>query len=138
MRKMKSIKIKDTPFKSNGVSLSTKFAAALDPSSFGIDERSTSDLLNFVLELSKHLRYKNFNNEIDGNWSVFFENDLSFLLAKINHINVDKLSDRFDQRLKTFNDSDGNYKKYFIVMCLMNAFSCINVLIIGTSLLEVT
>lgn len=111
MRKMKSIKIKDTPFKSNGVSLSTKFAAALDPSSFGIDERSTSDLLNFVLELSKHLRYKNFNNEIDGNWSVFFENDLSFLLAKINHIHVDKLSDRFDQRLKTFNDSDGNYKK---------------------------
>ena len=74
---------KNIPFKSQGVSSLTKNISALDPNSFGLDERTVPDLMNFILNFSEQVQYKNLKNKKDGNWSVFFEDDLAFLLAEI-------------------------------------------------------
>ncbi|MEO9481950.1 MAG: hypothetical protein ABJG47_00800 [Ekhidna sp.] len=56
----------------------------LDPSSIKIDDRSTQELLSFMAELSKQFWYYNENGHRDGDWSSFFQTDLTSLLALIS------------------------------------------------------
>ncbi len=70
-------------FRTSGVSNISRFRDSLYPSYFGIDERSLSDILSFVLRFSKSVRYIDKKNEEDGNWAPFLENDLAFVIALI-------------------------------------------------------
>lgn len=62
----------------------TSGSKSLDPTSVKIDERSTSELLNYMAKLSKQFWYYNENGHRDGDWSDFFQTDLVSLLALIS------------------------------------------------------
>jgi hypothetical protein len=94
------------PFKNQGLSATTKYLASLDPTSFGIDEREMPDFMNFILEFSKQTEYRDFENKKDGDWSVFFEDDLAFLLAQIHGIDVRERDERFKLATEEFYSSD--------------------------------
>lgn len=56
----------------------------LDPSSVKIDDRSKQELLSFMAELSKQFWYYDENGQRNGDWSSFFQTDLTSLLALIS------------------------------------------------------
>ncbi len=95
MDQTKMNKNETSTFKNQGLSANTKYLASLDPTSFGLDEREMPDFMNFILEFSKQVQYRDFENKKDGNWSVFFEDDLAFLLAQIHGIDVEERDLRF-------------------------------------------
>lgn len=109
---------KNRLFNVRGLSTNTKQLPALDPDSFGFDERNTADLLTFILEYSKHVRFKNLQNKNDGSWSVFFEDDLAFLLAKIHNTNVEEISAKFNAAVIDFEAqlTDNKEKKYLLIL----------------------
>lgn len=55
----------------DGTSQAGRKLKALDPDYVAVDERSTRDLLAFIKEYAKELRYFNEQNEEDGDWSAF-------------------------------------------------------------------
>lgn len=69
--------------KTLGVSRLTMKNEALSPTYFGVDEHSLSDLMNYLSEYAKYVQFVNSENELDGNWSVFFQTNIAFLLAEI-------------------------------------------------------
>lgn len=112
------IRNKNIPFKSQGVSSLTKNISALDPNSFGLDERTVPDLMNFILSFSEQVEYKNLKNKKDGNWAVFFEDDLAFLLAEIYNSALHERDARFKHALESFFSSESNVRpeKYLDVV----------------------
>lgn len=77
-----------------GTSANTRTADALNPDSFRIDERTTTDLLNEIRRIAANLRYYNASNQPDGDWADFFLSDESFLLADILAYNLHESEDR--------------------------------------------
>ncbi len=63
---------------------------ALDPSQIKVDDRSSSELLNFMAELAKQFWYYNEDGHRDGDWNDFFQTDLSSLLSLIAESFQDK------------------------------------------------
>ena len=59
-------------FKSNGSSVLNRYSRYLQNDFFRIDERSLSDLLNFIQDFSANIQFVNNDNEPDGDWSDFF------------------------------------------------------------------
>jgi hypothetical protein len=105
------IREKNKPFVAQGVSVLTKNSAALDPNFFGLDERTIPDLMNFILRFSGHIQYRNFDNKKDGNWSVFFEDDLAFLLAEIYNTELQEGETIFNNALESFYSSESDIRK---------------------------
>jgi len=60
-----------------------------DPAYFRLDERDTADLILFARRFAKHLRYYDSNNSEAGDWSAFFDNDVSTTLASLVKAPVD-------------------------------------------------
>lgn len=61
----------------DGVSQQARIKAALQPDYVSVDERSLKDLLLFLREYSKELRYFDENNQENGNWAAFFPQNVS-------------------------------------------------------------
>jgi len=87
-------------FQTQGTSNLTRFKAAIDPSYFGIDERSLTDILSYILDYSKNLRYVNSSNEIVDDWSPFLENNLAFVIAIIASEDLNSFNERFKLAVK--------------------------------------
>ncbi len=67
----------------NGANQMERMLKALLPDYIKIDERSTSDFLAFAARYSELVRYYDMNNSPDGDWTRFFNNDLSVFIATI-------------------------------------------------------
>ncbi len=91
-------------FRTQGTSELSRYREAINPDYFGIDERSLSDILTFLLEYAKKVRYVNNKNEISGSWSSFFENDLAFVIAIISCTNLDEFDSKLKKALKILDD----------------------------------
>ena len=69
MNKYRNIKV---PVKRNGTSQRERLPETLLPNYVLVDERNMDDLIHFVVESAKNLRYFNLENEEDGTWEDFF------------------------------------------------------------------
>lgn len=78
-------------FKTKGLSSNSKHLPQLDPTFFGVDERTLSDLLRFIMDYSKQVKFTDFDNRTDKKWSSFFENNISFLIASIHTVDVEAI-----------------------------------------------
>jgi hypothetical protein len=86
---MLMMKIKDISFRTEGTSDLSRHKEAINPSFFGIDERSLSDILTFISAYSKKVRYMDYQNKPAGDWSPFLENNLAFVIAHISCKDLD-------------------------------------------------
>ena len=69
------------PLSRNGTNQRGRYREELDPGFFGIDERSTADLIQFAARFSRHLRYYDETNAQAGDWEPFFTSDISAVLS---------------------------------------------------------
>jgi hypothetical protein len=65
-----------------------RLSEALSPEYFLFDERSTTDFLKYIRDLSKKVAYFNSKYQLDGDWEAFFMSDECFILADIAEFNV--------------------------------------------------
>src|SRR5690606_3788242 len=56
-----------------GVNQLQRYLPALDPGFVRMDERNSNDIINFLRELSKQIRFYDQTNRARGDWSPFFE-----------------------------------------------------------------
>mgnify|MGYP001799395232 CR=1 FL=1 len=85
----------------NGTSVRNREQQALHYHYVGIDERSLSDLMAFTNHFAHYVPYTNLDNDINGNWSPFFEKNLAFLLAEVARTDLDELNERFKGEIKS-------------------------------------
>ena len=76
-----------------GTAQALRSPQALAPEYAPIDERTCEDHMAFALEFAKLLSFYDSSNRPVSDWTVFFERDLSFLLAEI--VTADSRSERF-------------------------------------------
>ena len=69
---MNNYKNINVPVKRNGTTQRERFPDALQPGYILVDERSKEDLVRFIARYAKNLRYFNPDNEEDGTWEAFF------------------------------------------------------------------
>lgn len=74
------------PLRRSGTHQGERAAAALDPDSAPIDERSLADLLVFAQRYSRHLKFYDAANNEDGDWLPFFGKDISAILALLERL----------------------------------------------------
>jgi len=74
----------------------SRFLANLDPSTVKVDERNLEDLLLFVAKISKLIRFYNTDDEIEGDWSSFFNDEL-VILAAIHQTDPPEIEQNFQQ-----------------------------------------
>lgn len=67
----------ENPIIRDGVSQQQRLTKALLPEYVAVDERKIEELKAFVLEFSEKLHFYGDNNETDGNWSEFFNQQVS-------------------------------------------------------------
>jgi hypothetical protein len=78
----------------HSVSQEGRFLEALDFDYVKIDERSFEDLLRFVYGFSKLIKFYNLENEPEGDWSDFI-NDETVILSSIKQIIPSEIEARF-------------------------------------------
>ena len=69
MNNYKNIKV---PVKRNGATQRDRFPNTLQPDYILVDERSKEDLVRFIARYAKNLRYFNLQNQEEGTWEAFF------------------------------------------------------------------
>ena len=79
----------------------------LNPEFLKIDDRSTSELINYIGKLSKEINYYDSNNNINGEFFEMFSNDESFLISEISKFETSELKSKRIKLIKHF-DSDDN------------------------------
>lgn len=67
----------------DGTSQSDRILKALDPEYFKVDEKTIKDFTVFAIRFSRLINFYNLDNRVDGDWSNFIENDLTFVLVQI-------------------------------------------------------
>jgi hypothetical protein len=75
---------------------------ALSPEYFLFDERSTTDFLKYLRDLSKKVAYYNSDHRSDGDWEDFFMSDECFILADIAGFNVWEYDQRRMELIQSF------------------------------------
>lgn len=83
-----------------GLSHKDRYLKQLDAEYFKIDERTLSDFIDFTLKFSKYINYYNLENSLDGNGSVFFNNDITILLIKISSLDLKSIEEKFESKLQ--------------------------------------
>ncbi len=82
-------------FSGRGTSRLNRRVAALDPLSAPLDERNMMELMVFLQEFAAHVRFINLKNQPQGDWSVFYRNNLAFILSGIGTTSVERLRARY-------------------------------------------
>lgn len=78
-----------SPLSRSGLTQAGRRRAELGGGHFRIDERDLADLILFGRRYARHIRYYNAANNADGDWSAFFENDVSASLAALAKLPVE-------------------------------------------------
>ena len=81
--------------KSNGSSVLNRYNKYLQEDFIRIDERSLSDLLNFISDFSSHIQFVNNDNKPEGDWSGFFNQNLAFQIASIASFDTNSLNQNY-------------------------------------------
>ena len=81
--------------KSNGSSVLNRYNRYLDDDYIQIDERSLSDLMNFVKDFSAHIQFVNNDNKPEGDWADFFNQNLAFQIASIGSFDTNLLNQKY-------------------------------------------
>ncbi|WP_138478537.1 hypothetical protein [Dyadobacter bucti] len=90
------------PFKNDpGTSQRDRVDPELLSGKTAIDNRSLADLLDFFVQLSRHVQYYDENLQI-SDWQAFFSSSLPFTLAAIAKYNRKQAADRFLGQRKRF------------------------------------
>ena len=76
----------------------SRFLADLDATRVKVDDRSLQDLLLFVAKFSKLIRFYNTKNEIEDDWSSFFNDEL-VILAAIHQTNPPEIEQNFQETI---------------------------------------
>lgn len=71
----------------DGVSQLDRYPFSLDPESVKVDGRSKRDILRFLVDLSREIRFYGLNNKPQGDWEIFFDR----LLTAGDVINEDQI-----------------------------------------------
>ena len=116
--------------KSNGSSLLNRYNKYFDEDYIRIDERSLADLLVFIVDFASHIQYINNDNEAEGDWVEFFDQNLAFQIARISVFDTENLYLKFKEEeieLKKANTKE-DQKKCFIaqINIILDLFKVIN------------
>ncbi|QIE56038.1 hypothetical protein G5B40_11590 [Pikeienuella piscinae] len=77
------------PLSRSGAAQPDRALAERDPHYFRLDERDAADLILFARRFAAHMRYYDPTNAAAGDWSGFFEGDISAILASLAKLPVD-------------------------------------------------
>ncbi|MEO6232019.1 MAG: hypothetical protein ABJB11_11910 [Ferruginibacter sp.] len=92
------------PLQRDGISQDQRLLKALLPENAKIDDRSIEEILSFAVEYSRQINFYNTDNNIDGDWSCFYENDPCMLLAILATIDTDSIEAAFKKIEAQIND----------------------------------
>ena len=87
----------------------------LNPDKIKIDERSYSDLINFISKLSKNLNYYDDENKIKGTFYDMFSGDESFLISEISDFNISDFFVNRNNLIRTYDTIDNEKEKIKIL-----------------------
>lgn len=78
------------------VSQKDRLLPALAADSLAIDDRSTDDLILFIVQLSSKLRYYNEQDQPEGDWEDFFLSDMHILYRLVSRLNLNTQLSRYE------------------------------------------
>lgn len=81
---MKGLVDRNRHLKTEGTSQRSRYLAALEADYFRVDERSTEDIIEFVLQYAGMINFFDGENKPSGDWRAFFENDITIKLIRIS------------------------------------------------------
>ncbi len=91
------------PLSRNGTSQQQRQRRALDKGYVQVDERTPADLLIFARQLASQLKFYDLENKLSGDWSGFFSNDVSFLIAILANNETLGFKEKWSALNKQFN-----------------------------------
>jgi hypothetical protein len=116
--------------KSNGSSVLNRYNRYLDEGYFQIDERSLSDLMNFIKDFSSSIQFINNDNKPEGDWSDFFNQNLAFQISTIASFDTNLFNQKYKKGeiiLKNPSKTDVQDKQLLEQLKLiLNLFQSIN------------
>jgi hypothetical protein len=80
----------------DGISQADRFPLSLDPGFFKIEDRETSDFLQYFFFLSKKFNYYNLDNRVDGDWEDFFLSDINVVVRLISRFDINAFIRKYD------------------------------------------
>jgi hypothetical protein len=83
------------PLEREGTAQRERLLKAILPENLLLDNRNIADLLAFAGEYAGQIRYWNQDNAPDGDWTAFWEQDVTALLAIVAATDLDQLQVRF-------------------------------------------
>ena len=78
----------------------------LNPDLINIDDRSISELINYVSQLSKEISYYNGDDVVGGDFYGMFSNDQSFLISEISKFEISKLKSKRIKLIRQYDNSE--------------------------------
>ncbi len=96
---------KKNPLVRGGTNQDERYPEPLNPSYVSVDERGIDDILVFAKEYASELNYftyldtggGNITGKIDGDWTSFFEKDISVLISIISTKNVKLIQEQYNE-----------------------------------------
>ena len=92
----------------------------LNPELINIDDRSISELINYVSQLSKEISYYNGDDVVGGDFYGMFSNDESFLISEISKFEISNLKSKSIKLIKQYDNSDDLNSKIDILLKYLN------------------
>ena len=83
----------------------------LNPELIKVDDRSFSDIINFISDLSKEINYYDSNDNITESFYGMFSHNESFLISEISKFNISHFESMRIKMIKEFDNSDNLNKK---------------------------
>ncbi|GAB3422899.1 hypothetical protein [Niabella aquatica] len=96
------------PLQHGGTGRAQRSVKALAPGYAGVDERTEADWIVFAHEFAGFLNYFDENNDVAGNWKVFFGSDISAVLGTIVIQDIDSYKQRIKEEFDFLRDDDNN------------------------------
>lgn len=88
-----------------------RFLPALSWDYAKVDERTLDDLLRLAVEISKLIKFYNFENEEEGDWNSFFNDEL-VVLAEIKYFDHADFENKFKSNIEKVYRFNRKEKKY--------------------------
>ncbi|UII27379.1 hypothetical protein LVD15_02815 [Fulvivirga maritima] len=99
----------------NGTSQTDRLNTLLHHEQVKIDERELADYLALLYKYAGAIKFYNLKNKEDGNWQPFLASDITFLLARIVIIDVEKIDIHFNETLYSFeNEVDSEKSRLYL------------------------
>jgi len=85
------------PLQRDGTSQKDRLAKILLPENAKIDDRRIEEIIAFASEYAKLITYYNGDNQPEGDWSCFYDNDPCILLALLASIDTASIESKFKE-----------------------------------------